>query len=249
MKIKKYKKGSRGTYKVSFDDGRELSLYEEAILKYELLLRKEIDEATMIEVDRYNQECDVYYAALHSIETRFKSISYLRSWLQKREYPSDLIDKAIEKLIQQGYLNDEGYAKAYVNNQMITTSKGPYKLERELQEKKIDSVFIAEALEQFSEEEQIARIRKIIERGLKSNHTRGGVVLKQKIYNDLKLLGYDISLMNQIIDTYSFSNDSDIAKKEYEKLWRKYSRKYEGEEQQRKIQEKIYQKGLKNEED
>ena len=97
-KILKYKKGSKGKYKVILEDGRELSFYEEVILKYQLLLKKEIDDETLIEADQYNQECDVYYVALHSIENRYKSIYELRLWLKKREYPDDLIEQAISTL-------------------------------------------------------------------------------------------------------------------------------------------------------
>ena len=85
----------------------------------------------------------------------------------------------------------------------------------------------------------------MIEKGIKTNHNRGGVVLKQKIYNDLKLNGYDISMINSAISNYTFENNEDIAKKEYEKLYRKYSRKYTGSELESIIREKLYQKGLK----
>ena len=167
-KIVKYKKGSKGKYKVYLEDGRELSFYEEVILKYQLLLKKEIDEDTMIDADQYNQECDVYYVALHSIENRFKSVYELRLWLQKKEYPNDLIDKAIDTLLKQGYLNDRSYVKSYINSQMITTHKGPYKLIRELQEKKIDLDIIQEEINVFTEEEQEIRVRKLIEKDIRN---------------------------------------------------------------------------------
>ena len=144
MKIIKYKKGSKGKYKVFLDDDRELILYEDVILKYNLLLSKELDEKTMIELDKYNQECDVYYTALNSINNRFKSVYELRQSFIKKEYPRDLVDKAIEKLLQQGYLNDRIFAKSYINNQIITTNKGPYKIMKELADKKIDSDIINE---------------------------------------------------------------------------------------------------------
>lgn len=248
-KIVKYKKGSKGKYKVVLEDGRELSFYEEVILKYQLLIKKEIDDETLIEADQYNQECDVYYVALHSIENRYKSIYELRLWLRKREYPDDLIEQAITTLKRQGYLNDLSYAKSYVNTQMITTHNGPYKIMRDLQEKKVDPEFIQEAIEVFNEEEQEERVHKLIEKDIRSNHTKGGVVLKQKIYNRLKLLGYDISVLNREIEQFSFGNNQEIAKKEYEKLMRKYSRKYEGEELKRVVNEKMYMKGLKYEDE
>ena len=249
MKVIKYKKLANSRYKVYLDDNHELLLYEDVILKYNLLIRKDIDEKLIIEMDKYNQECDVYYVALNSIKNRFRSIYELRGILLKKEYPIDLIDKAISKLLEQGYLNDRSYCKSFINNQMITTNNGPYKIIRELNEKKIDSNIIDEEILVFNEEEQIPRIKKLIDKGIKSNHSRGGIVLKQKIYNDLKNLGYDISLINSVISSYEFENDSNIAKKEYDKLYKKYSRKYSGDELKYKIREKMYLKGLVYEED
>ena len=249
MKVIKYKKLANSRYKVYLEDNHELLLYEDVILKYNLLIRKDIDEKLIIEMDKYNQECDVYYVALNSIKNRFRSVYELRGILIKKEYPIDLIDKAISKLLEQGYLNDRSYCKSFINNQMITTNNGPYKIIRELNEKKVDSTIIDEEILVFSSEEQIPRIKKLIEKGIKSNHNRGGVVLKQKIYNDLKNLGYDISLINNIISTYDFGNNLDIAKKEYDKLYKKYSRKYSGDELKYKIREKMYLKGLVYEEE
>lgn len=248
MKIIKYKKGSKGIYKVELDDGRILSLYEEVILKFEMLLKKEILDKDLKDINDYNLECDVYYVALNNIKARFKSVNDLFEFLRKKEYPIELINKAIDKLINQGYLNDRSFAKSYINNQIITTNKGPLKIEKELIEKKIDINIIKEEIEVYDEETQLKKIDKLISKGIKTNRTRGGSVLKQKIYNDLKLLGYDNSLINKVILTYSFENDSFIAKKEYDKLFNRLSRKYSGEELKRKIREKMYQKGLYYEE-
>lgn len=248
MKVIKYKKLANSRYKVYLDDSHELLLYEDVILKYNLLIRKDIDEKLIIEMDKYNQEIDVYYVALNSIKNRFRSVYELRGILMKKEYPIDLIDKAISKLLEQGYLNDRSYCKSFINNQMITTNNGPYKIIRELNEKKVDSNIIDEEILVFDEEEQSVRIKKLIDKGIKSNHSRGGIVLKQKIYNDLKNLGYDISIINSVISSYEFENDSNIAKKEYDKLYKKYSRKYSGDELKYKIREKMYLKGLVYEE-
>ena len=244
MKIEKYKKLSNGRYKISFDNNLDTVLYEEVILKYELLLKKEIDNDTLIEIDSYNQEWDVYYIGLKSLKTRFKSTYELKMLLLKKEYPSSLVDKAIDKLISQGYLDDRSYARGFIHNKMVTSSYGPLRVEKELLDKKIDSKIIREELLIYSEEEQISKIRKIIEKWIKSNRSRGGNVLKNKIINDLRNFGYDISLINRVISNYSFNNNKDISKKEYDKLYKKYSRKYSGDELKRKIREKMYLKGL-----
>ena len=249
MKIVKYKKGSKGKYTVYLDDNRELSLYEEVILKYELLLKKSINDSEFDNINKTNLEWDVYYVGLNSIKSRMKSTYELREYLLKKEYPLDLVDMAIDRLLKQGYLNDTSFAKAYINNQIITTSKGPLKIYRELIDKGVDSKIIDKEIEVFSLEEQSIKIKKTINKGIKSNRTRGGFVLKQKICNDLKIEGYDISLINNIMSEYEFDNNSEIAKREYDKLYRRLSKKYSGSELDKKIKEKMYMKGLKYEED
>jgi hypothetical protein len=65
----------------------------------------------------------------------------------------------------------------------------------------------------------------IIEKEIHSNHNKGGLVLKQKIYNDLKNYGYDSFMIQNQLANYSFNNNQELAEKEYQKLYRKYSRK------------------------
>ena len=83
---------------------------------------------------------------------------------------------------------------------------------------------------------------------MKANHNKGGVVLRQKISLDLKNMGYEISLINEGLSKFDFSQDASIVKKEYEKLYRKYSKKYQGVELETMIKKKLYEKGLTLEE-
>lgn len=249
MKIVKYKKNKQGKYIVYLDDGRELILYEEVILKFNLLLTREVLESQIEEINNVNFEYDVYYVALKSIQSRFKSTYDLKKLLINKEYPIDLVDMAIEKLTKQGYLNDRSFAKGYINNQMVTTNYGPNRIISVLLEKKVDRNIIDEEIIVFTEDIQEEKIRKLVDRSIKSNRTRGGVVLKNKIVNDLKNYGYDYSFISRIISEFDFSNDSDLAKREYDKLYKKYSSKYSGYELKSKIREKLFQKGLSYEEE
>ena len=249
MKILKYKKRANGKYSIYLDDGREFVYYEEVILKYNLLLTKEIKEEDLLTIHNANLEYDVYYVALKSIESRYKSIYELRGVLLRKEYPKEMIDKAIDKLIDQKYLDDRLFAKSYIHSEMVTTSHGPNRIKKELLDKHVDEAIIDEELEAFDLDSQIEKIRKIIEHGIKTNRNKGGLVLKQKIVNDLKLQGYSYDIISSIIDEYSFGNDKELAKKEYEKLYKKYSSKYEGYELKNKIREKMFQKGLVYEEE
>ena len=206
MKILKYKKKRNGQYELQLDSGKELSLYEEVILKFELLLKKNIDEGDLEQILLSNQEYDVYYVALKSLKSRFKSVKELRISLLKKEYPQEYVEKAIQKLLSQGYLDDRSFAKAYINQQMITTSKGPRKIEKELLDKGVSSDIIFSEISVFTKEEQLPKIEKVASRLLKSNRSRGGAVLKRKIVHDLQVLGYDISNIEEVVFKMDCSN-------------------------------------------
>lgn len=247
MKIIKYRKMAGGKYKVT-TDSLDLVLYEEVILKYNLLITKEIDPLDPEKISNDNMYYEVYYSALNSIKSTFRSVYDMRVLLNKKEYPTDMIDAVIDKLLEQGYLNDLSFTKAFINNQMITTNKGPNKIKQELLEHKVDCD-IDKELEVFDTDSQLEKIEKLANRFYKSNRNRGGNVLKQKITNDLYNYGYSGNLIDKVLSSFDFSNDKDLAKKEYDKLYRKLSRKYSGSELDRKIKEKMYMKGLKYEED
>lgn len=244
MKIIKYKKTTKGRYKVLLDDDRTLLLYEDVILKHELLLKKELTEDEIFEAEKYNQECDVYYVALNSINSRFKSVLELRKYLEKKEYLSELIELAINKLLKQGYLNDRSFCKSYINNQIITTSKGPYKIRRELRDKGVSDDIIEDEIVIFDNELEIEKVTKLADRMFRTNKTRGGSVLRKKITTDLTNMGYSTDIIYKVLSNYDFTNDKDIVKKEYDKLYKRLSRKYSDKELEYKIKEGLYKKGL-----
>ena len=249
MKILKYKKERNGKYLVTMDDGRNFLFYEEVILQFDLLLKKEILDQDLTMIQDKNMEYDVYYVALNIIKKKYKSTYELKEYLEHKEYPEDLIEKAINLLAKQGYLDDQQYARSYIHIQMDTTMHGPIRIMNELIAKKIDSSIIYEELEVFTEEIQKEKIAKIIEKGIKTYHSRGGLVLKQKIVEDLKTMGYEFSLISNVIDAYHFSNNQDLARKEYQKWYKKLSKKYVGNELEYRIKEKLYQKGFVYEEE
>lgn len=244
MKILKYKKQANGRYKIQLDSGLDIELYEETILKFELLIRKSISEDLLMEISKYDKEWEIYYTGIKALRTRFRSVKELKELLLSKGYEALFVNKVVDKLIEQRYLDDRSFTKGYINSQMITSSRGPNRIMGDLVNKGVDSSIINEEILCFTEDLQIEKINKIINTSLKGNRTRGGVVLKNKITNDLVNAGYRMSTINKAISDYSFSNDSEIAKREYLKLYKKYSRKFSGKELEYKIKEKLYQKGL-----
>ena len=132
MKILKYKKLKSGKYQVELDNFNKIELYEDTILKYDLLLTKEIKDNELDRILKYNDKFDAYYLVLKYLNVRNRSKKEIKDYLKKKEYDEEIINETISKLESQGYLNDLGFAKSFLTNKLITTSNGPLKIRREL---------------------------------------------------------------------------------------------------------------------
>ena len=58
MEIIKFKKDKGNTYKIYFDDGNIISLYDDVIVKYNLLINKLMDNNKFNEITQYNDFLD-----------------------------------------------------------------------------------------------------------------------------------------------------------------------------------------------
>lgn len=244
MKILKYKRMSNGKYKLFLDDGSDVLLYEESILKFQLLLKGNISDLEYDDIIKYNNFCDVYYYGMKSLKSRFKSVKELKELLIKKNYLVEDIDMAIDKLLKQGYLDDNLFSLSYINNKIQTSNVGPFKIKRELLSKGVDCEFIDKNILTFSDDLQKKRVNTLINKFMRLNRSRGGNVLKNKISNDLINLGYDRSIIIEELNKYEFVCDKNIYDKEYAKLYSRLSKKYTGVELEYKIKQKLFQKGL-----
>ena len=245
IKIEKFVKQKDGNYKLKLENNSELIVHEDLILKYELLITKNLDQKRIETIKEEQKTYDVYNVALKYIKVKIRSIKEIKLYLEKKQYNTNQINHAIELLKKQGYLNDELYTKALVHDRMNLSNDGPLKIKTELEKNDIKEEIINKYLVEFTEELEIERIEKLVKKQISQNHNKSNNMMKKKIEMNLINLGYHKLLVNEVLSNTNIE-DKDIYKKEYEKLEKKLSRKYQGKELELKIKQKLYQKGFKN---
>ena len=245
MKINKFIKLKDCNYKIQFSNNEELKVHEDLILKYELLLKKELEDNLKEKIIDEQKIYDIYNIALKYIKIRIRSSKELESYLLKKGYNTNEVDKTLNILKKQGYLSDDIYTKSLIHDRINLSNNGPLKIKIELEKNNINKELIAKYLETFTEELEIERIKKIINKHLKINKNCSSYMLKKKIEINLINLGYHQYLINELLNSIKLS-DKDAYKIEYDKQYKKLSRKYTGKELEYKIKEKLYQKGFKN---
>ena len=243
MQVNKFTKSRNGMYIVTLEDKTKLTIHENLILKYDILISKNISDSLKEKLLEENKKYEIYEVALSYINKKLRSSKELIKYLIKKEYPDELIDNVIELLYKEGYLNDKIYAKSLVHDRIVLSMDGPNKIKKELSDNKIDNSIIEEALEEYTKDIELERIEKIVNKQVKLNKNKGSNLLKKKINMYLINLGYNYDLINNVLNSIKIS-DKDLYKKEYDKLYKTLSKKYSGKELEYKLKQKLYQKGF-----
>jgi len=89
----------------------------------------------------------VLAAALRFLEVRQRSVTEVRRRLAQTGYQSELIEGAIEKLLELGVLDDAAFAQTWVESRDRARPRGERALRRELQVKGIDRAIVDESME------------------------------------------------------------------------------------------------------
>ena len=246
MKILKYEKKKNGMYQVFFDNGNDIDISEEIILKYGLLLKKEADNKLIDKMLEENKIYIGYNLAIKYISTKMRSKKEIREHLAKKEIDKDSINEIINILIKNKYIDDDSYAKAFVNDKVLLTNDGPFKIKSKLIELGINDNTIDKALEMFDVDSQKEKIEKIAKKMVSTNRNKSASILRNKIILYLVNLGYERAVINSVLSTIEIKNDKDIQKKEYEKIYNKLSRKYSGSDLEFRVRQKMYALGFTN---
>ena len=184
MKIIKYEKKGNNTYKIYLENNQSINVYEDVILKNNLLYKKELDRTLLEKISKENEDEDIYNKCVKYISVRIRSIQEIKEYLKRKEIEPEIIDKTIDKL--------------------NFTTMGPYKIEQELKKHKIDESIIYKYIRNIDEDIIDNKINKQIIKLMKSNKKKQNI--RNKIYLNLLSLGYSNEMILRNINNYDFSN-------------------------------------------
>lgn len=247
MKIVAYKKKKNNLYELTLSNKDKINLYDDVILKYELLLKKEIDKKLLKEIIKDNSYLESYYVALKYINIKLRTEQEIRNKL--KDYNKDIIEYSINRLKQEGYLNNDLYIKSYINDSINLKMIGKNKILYDLKKLGFKEVDILNYLNTFDDEIFINKIDKYINKRISTNHNMSSYKLRQKIMQELVNKGFHKEDINNVLNRFNNIDDNSIYEKEYIKIKKKLSKKYNGEELEYQIKNKLYQKGFKRSEE
>lgn len=241
MKINKFKKIGSNKYKIYFDN-ESLIVYEDVILKYNLLYKKDIDNDLLIEINKENYKSSIYDVSIKYISVRMRSKKELEEYLKKKKYDQKDIEETIKRLQSQDLLNDEKFAKSYINDKLYLTNYGLTKIKNDLLKLGVEEYIIDAIVNNIDSQVINDKLSKIIDKELKINSKLPTNKLNNKIINRCINLGYNYEDILNILNDKNIEGNSNIEY-DYKKIYEKYKNKYDEYKLNAVIKSKLYQKG------
>ena len=219
MKINRFKRLGAGRYKIIFDN-TDITVFEDLILKYDLLIRKDIDVDLIDKIIEENKYYEAYHNALSYIEIKMRNRKEIIKYLERKEYDNKIIDDVLEKLNNLGLLNNKSYITAYINDKTNLSNDGPYKIKKSLLDMDFDEKEIDDYLYTIDEEIWKDKLKKIINKKKSLMKSKSYYMFITKMKNDLYNLGYDKDMIDNELSNIEY--DSNALDKDYEKAFRKF---------------------------
>ncbi len=154
-----------------------------------------ISEEQLEEFKRASEFGKLYQRALEWVLVRPRSEKETYDYLYKKIYEKKLdkeyINRIIDRLKEKKYLNDETFARYYVENRFVKKGISKKRLRMELMKKGVAANIIDEVLDGRNDEEEIKKM----------------IIKKRKKYDDEKLTlylcrqGFDYQLVKDLVQT------------------------------------------------
>jgi len=118
-------------------------------------------------MNKLNYEQALSYLAAYC-STGERCIFDVRRKMEKWKIPSVQQIEIIQKLQKENFLDEERYCKAFVNDKSQYNRWGNYKIRYELRKRQIPESLIRDSMETVNSEENLERLRQLIEQKKKS---------------------------------------------------------------------------------
>ncbi|MGB3479766.1 MAG: RecX family transcriptional regulator [bacterium] len=197
MKISKIEPQKKNRKRCSiFIDGEfRFGLPKEIVLQHGLYEGVEITDREIDEIVHHADKAKILERAFKILHYRERSVKELRDRLMRIGFDNSLVDEVIDELIADKTLDDERFARAFVNDYTRLKPKGNRFILSELIRKGVDREIITNLLDARDEGELI---RIYIEKKT-SNLDMKNPKERQKLVRRLLVRGFTPSIVYEII--------------------------------------------------
>lgn len=138
-----------------------------------------------------------FNAAVRYLGYRARSQHEIEKYLADKEYAEEVIEATVVRLYDYNYLDDEAFARAWLNDREILKPKGARALRYELKQRGVTEEIITLVLEELNEEESAW---KAVQSKLPNWLTLDEQTMRKKINGFLGRRGFNYDAIRYVVD-------------------------------------------------
>lgn len=112
---------------------------------------------------------------------------------------SDKIRKIIHHLKEEGFINEERYARVFTRSKFHLNKWGRIKIRYELKSRTIPDYIVNKAMEEIGEDDYLRTIRELILRKMSEINTGKHLNIREKIITFVTGKGYEFDLTSKVL--------------------------------------------------
>lgn len=237
----------KGRYNIFIDGQYRFPISEEVLIQFRLHKDQEITNDQIETITNADSISKAYNKALDYLSYQLRTEKEIIQYLQQHKFTDFQIEPVLQRLRNQGYINDLEYAKSYVRTIAKTSDKGPKVIIQNLRKKGILENDIETALEEFPFEEQLQNTVKIAQKLARKYHREAFKIKIQKIKNGLFAKGFNSEIATKAINRLELEKDKSQEMEQLHLQGTKIIRRYQKlplPQRNQKVKTALYRKGF-----
>ncbi|MFD2046443.1 recombination regulator RecX [Ornithinibacillus salinisoli] len=245
-------KKSKSRYNIYLADGDQdvyaFSVDEAVLIEYGLRKGLELDQSMIETLEKKDTIQKAYSLAINFLSYRMRTKKELHDYLVKKEVEPEHSSIILEKLTDEGYVNDKEFATAFVQTRINTSTKGPLLVKKELIEKGVTQLIATEAITQYTYGIQYEKAEKWVDKKLRSSKKDSFRKQVQQLQSNLIQKGFTQDVVQDVTQSMQEEKNDDeewdALVYQGEKLIRKFEKKHSGFAFRNKVKEGLFRKGF-----
>lgn len=189
----------KNKFHVLFDNGEEIKISEETLVEFGLYKGQEVEEE-IIESLKFEDEKSNALLLSYKFLQRNKSEKQLIDYLFKNKVSREIIDIVIPILNEKNYLNDEDYARRYLNDAMNINRYGKIKIIYMLRSKGIKNDIIEKIMADYDYDLEYINAEDLLKKRIDPSESDPKKINSAKKY--LQGRGFEFEIINFAVDQY-----------------------------------------------
>lgn len=184
---------------ISFDNDEEIKISEDTLVNFGLYKGQEVEEE-FVENLKFEDEKTEALLLSYKFLQRNKTKKQLVDHLYKNKIQREIIDTILPILEEKKYLNDEDYARRYLNDALNIKKYGKNKTRYMLMSKGIERNIIDKVMEDYDYELEYMNALELVEKRISKDESDHKKIYSAKNY--LQGRGFEFEIINFTVDDY-----------------------------------------------